>query len=612
MVNMRRNLGFWTLVAVAALGVRSPALADVIVLANRSSVLVTGQIQPLSGPASSMKLSPDDVVPVFVDGRANLNFTVRGESKHYLLDANSAYYFGQNNVGQVDLQKIGLGDDETSGKGRPLPGRADTAEPAVILVKILVDEEQPLKQNVWEHELRQRIAAASAILETYARVQLKVVAVDTWQSDNSITDFFESLNEFERKVKPFPAQLAIGFTSQYQMVTGRVHLAGTHGALSTHILVREWSQHISEPERLELLVHELGHFLGASHSPEQNSVMRPVLGNRQAVRVGFQVRFDPVNALIIGMVGEEIGRHKVQRWSQLTSGTKDRLRQIYGALSQTLPTDPAAGAFIRSVSPATLSSLEPDTTQVVARITQAAAANAKLPVASGSSAGGAAAADGTGGAATETRRDGDALTEYLVRQAADAAKSLPADTRASAFLFGLGIGLDSSDMLRLHSQTGPFVTKVESENARAARLAVLGAPTLRGRRDLCQHFAVSAYLTAALGREMAIESGLAKEMLDSEASEGFSFVDMTANRAGIFFADGVLRNAISLPALAKSFTVNAYMPPFDDIPEDISGMQLVARFGLPADPRFQQELHVVEERVRSLPVYQGVEATKNP
>src|SRR3990172_8995441 len=67
--------------------------------------------------------------------------------------------------------------------------------------------------------------------------------------------------------KQFPAQLAIGFTSQYQVVTGRVHMAGTRGTLQSHILVREWSQHMSEPERLELLVHELGHFLGASPNP---------------------------------------------------------------------------------------------------------------------------------------------------------------------------------------------------------------------------------------------------------------------------------------------------------------------------------------------------------
>jgi hypothetical protein len=400
-------------------------------------------------------------------------------------------------------------------------------------------------------------------------------------------------------VKPFPAQLAIGFTSQYQQVTGRVHLAGTRGPLANHILVREWSQHISEPERLELLVHELGHYLGASHSPEQSSVMRPVLGNRQAVRVDFQIRFDPVNALIIGMVGEEMGRRKIQRWSDLTVGTKKRLQQIYGALSPTLPTDPAAGAFIQSVKPATLTSLGLDTKKVLARITEAAQTNARLPMGDGKSIGG------------ETRRQGDALTEYLVRQAADAAKSLPADTGPTAFLFALGIGLDNSDVLRVHPKLGPFVETVESMSDRVARLAALGAPTLRGRRDLCQHFVVSAYLTAALGTETATETGLAKEMMDSEGSEGFSFVDMTANRAGILFAGGVMKNAFALSTLADDFTVAAYMPTIDGIPENLSAMQLMAQFGLPADARFQKQLQAVDERVRELPAYRGTDAAKN-
>jgi hypothetical protein len=588
MNDMRRKLRSLALpaglLATMALLAASNALADVIVLTNRTATPISAKIVPLAAVAFPVKLAPQDVLSVLVDGRAYINFTSGGEPRKYLLDANSAYYFGQSAQGQIDLQKIGLGEEKNSGEGRTLPGRAGQSAMAVIPVKILVDEEQPARQNVWEAQLRARIAAASAILEKYARVQLKVVAVDTWQSDNSQNDFFASLAEFERKVKPFPAQLAIGFTSQYQMVTGRVHLAGTRGPLSTHILVREWSQHISEPERLELLVHELGHFLGASHSPEPTSVMRPVLGNRQAVRVDFQVRFDPVNALIIGMVGEELGRRNIRRWDAMTAGTKDRLRQVYAALSPTLPTDPAAGAFIQSVHPATLTSLALDTKQVLARITEAAQVNAK---------------EG------ESRRQGDALTEYLVRQAADAAKALPADTGPNAFLFALGIGLDSSDVLRVHPKTGPFVESVEPMSSRAARLAVLGEPTVRGRRDLCQHFAVSAYLAAALGTDTAAETGLAKELMDSEASAGFSFVDMTANRAGILFAGGLERGAIGLSTLAESFTVATYVPEIEGIPEKLSAVELVAQFGLPADPRFQTELQAIEKRVLNLPVYHG-------
>jgi hypothetical protein len=571
---MQRALFLLGLLTVIVFFAASRATADVIVLTNRTTTTISAQILPLAAAPFPVKLAPDDVLPVFVDGRAYIDFTAAGEPRHYLLDANSAYYFGKSAQGQMDLQKIGLGEDKESGAGRPLPGRAGTASPATILVKILVDEEQPAKQSVWEPQLRKRIAAASAILEKYARVQLKVVAVDTWETDNSINEFYASLAEFEKKVKPFPAQLAIGFTSQYSAVTGRVHLAGTRGPLATHIFVREWSQHISEPERLELLVHELGHFLGASHSPEQTSVMRPVLGNHQAVRIDFQVRFDPVNALIIGMVGEELGRRKIQHWSDMTAGTKKRLEQIYGALSQTMPTDPAAGAFIKSVKPAMLTSLALDTKKVLTRLTEAAQANAKLPMGDGKAIG------------NETRRQGDSLTEYLVRQAAEAAKSLPADTGPTAFLFALGIGLDDSNVLRIHPKTGPFIETVEPMADRAARLA-------------------------ALGMETATETGLAKEMMDSEGSEGFSFVDMTANRAGILFAGGVMRNAFPLATLADSFTVAGYMPAIDGIPENLSAMQLMAKFGLPADARFQKQLQAIDERVMELPAYHVAEAAKN-
>lgn len=320
-----------------------------IVLANRTSQAVPVEVTPAVGVGQRIAIAPGDCVPVFVDGRASVSFASRGGRKRYRLDANTAYYFGQTSAGRLDLQQIGLGEDKSTAAGRNLPGRATSAPVAVIPVKILVDEEEPARSPFWQRRLGARVAAASDVLEKYAGVRLKVVAVGTWDSDDATTDFFDSLGEFEREVKPFPARLAIGFTSQYQVIQGRTHMAGTRGALHSHILVRDWSRQMSEPERLELLVHELGHFLGASHSPERDSVMRPVLGDRQAVRKGFHVRFDPVNTLIISMVGEELRRRHVQRVRDMTTGTKRRLRQIYQAISPTMPGDPAARQFVQGM-----------------------------------------------------------------------------------------------------------------------------------------------------------------------------------------------------------------------------------------------------------------------
>jgi hypothetical protein len=373
------------------------AIADVVVLANRTPNAIAVQVKPAAGSVQRITLAPGDSVPMFVDGRSTVAFAARDGIKQYTVDANTAYYFGQTADRQVGLQQIGLGEDKSTAAGRTLPGTAAGAPLATIPVKIYVDEEEPARQQHWERRLRDRVEAASQVLKKHAGVELKVVDVGTWDSDDRITDFFESLGEFERDAKPFPARLAIGFTSQYQVVQGRTHMAGTRGALSSHILVREWSRQMSEPERLELLVHELGHFLGASHSPEQSSVMRPVLGDRQAVRKGFQVRFDPVNTLVMSMVGEELRRRRANKLVDMSLGTKARLRQIYQALSPTMPDDPAANQFVQSVSVAAVQPLLLGTKQVVAAVASAAQSNLSLP------------AVGEAPEGVPTRRTGDEL-----------------------------------------------------------------------------------------------------------------------------------------------------------------------------------------------------------
>ena len=568
----RRNL-VWLVVWGAAwlllwATAESPAArADVVVLANRTGSRIVARIKPVSGRPFDLQLPAGDVQPLFSDGRLYVEFATSEGTKRYLLDANSAYFFGVSRDGRFGLQKIGLGGDRTTAEGRPLPGSAATAPIGVIPVKLLVDEDEPAKQIVWERRLRQRVAAASDILEKHCKLRLKVVAVGTWNSDNDTNEFYDSLAEFEREVKPFPARLAIGFTSQYHYQRGRTHLAGTRGPLQQHILIREWSQQVSEPERLELLVHELGHYLGASHSPEQDSVMRPVLGDRQALQAGFTIRFDPVNTLIMAMLGEEIRRRGVQSFASLSEGSKRRLRQIYGALSLAFPADPASKQFVRIVDTATVSPLVAGTKRVLQEIVRAASANHKLPKV------------GQAAAGQQARREGDELTEYYVRHAAHAADSLSEEIGPTALLLALGIGLDDSSELLKHPKTMNFVAAVESPGERTVRVLLLGEPTLCGRRDLARHFFLSAYLTVVLGSRETDSLGLAKEMVDTHNSSGFSFADLAANRAGSAFAGGVLDKKFSLPMLVQGFLVGHYMPSVDGLPEKLSATQLTAEFG---------------------------------
>jgi metallopeptidase family M12-like protein len=271
----------------------------------------------------------------------------------------SAYYFGTNEHRRVELRQIGLGNvAKPEGALTPRGGferavrrqselqNTDRTERGTIRVALYVDDEEAMAKSAWQKRLRDRLLAASEIIERTCGMKLEIASYGEWQTTDSVTDFHHTLREFERAVRPRDARLAIGFTSQYQLTRGRTHLGGTRGPMASHILLREWSKHVSEAERLELLVHELCHFLGAAHSPESISVMRPVLGDRQVRLKSFTIAVDPVNALVMNLVADEIRDGGLTSFGQISDITAARLRIIYQVLAEATPDDPAAKDFL--------------------------------------------------------------------------------------------------------------------------------------------------------------------------------------------------------------------------------------------------------------------------
>src|SRR5258705_10014579 len=154
--------------------------------------------------------------------------------------------------------------------------------------------------------------------------------------------------------------------------------------------------------------------------------MRVVLDDKRAGRSDFRTQFDPVNALTIGMVTEEMRNSNISKISQLQYATRRRLEQIYLELARTMPEDPAgfqyAGLMRTNESPLTVSAR-----QVLQQIVRAAVENRALPVTA------------IEGSKHQTRREGDALTAYYVREAARAASVLPAEVSPQAFLLGVAV-----------------------------------------------------------------------------------------------------------------------------------------------------------------------------
>jgi hypothetical protein len=198
-------------------------------------------------------------------------------------------------------------------------------------------------------------------------------------------------------------------------------------------------------------------------------------------------------------------------------------------------------------------------------------------------------------------RSGDELTDAYVRAAAAEAKKLPKDQAVPAFLAALGIALDDSTTVRGHPLFGPFFRRIEPDADRKERLRVLGAPSLRKRRDWCQHFAVSCTLTALTGAAAAEAAGLFKERLDMRpGGSGFSFADLSADYAGVAFAVRLREGTLSLDAVAERFTGNDFLPDPKGLREGLTAKQFEEEYGNTSDDRFRKETEGIRRRVREL------------
>lgn len=589
-----------------------PALAEVSVFSNRTPSRLTVSVVPDGTRSQQLTLAVGESRPVFFE-RALRVIYLEGLVEHsYQVAPKSAYFFTR---GQGDeplrMEQIGFGSSKPVSSAPGSRNIGDRNQPATITVKLLVDDDEPTHRQIWEAKLRKRVAAASEILEKHCGLKLNVVAVQTWDTDDKVHNFARSMREFENEVNPHPAQLAIGFSSQYKVQSGRVHMGGTRGALHPFILLRERSRNILEPERLELLVHELGHYLGASHSPEPTSVMRPLLTGGLQRRAGARVQFDPVNTLLIAMLGDELRSRKVKRLADVSPPTRQRMGEIYRVLTKALPKDPAAAQYLQLLG---LTGMRPiarvqpeiqdrkmisDTRRAVMQLVKVT--KSRRPEA-------AAEQRSPDGPRWYT---GDQLTEFYVKQAALAALQLDPDQLEQVFLLSLGVFLDDSGTLLKVPTISAFVANVENETQREDRISILGSPTMHDRRDLARHFFISAHLATTLGPEAALKLGLGKEMMDANGGSGFSFADLAANLAGIEFAKRVSAGKISLEELSQRFEVADYLPAVDDLSEGLTIADLRARFGEISDRAFQTELAQIERRVLELPNYRRSSSTAN-
>ncbi len=108
--------------------------------------------------------------------------------------------------------------------------------------------------------------------------------------------------------------------------------------------------------------------------------------------------------------------------------------------------------------------------------------------------------------------------------------------------------------------------------------------TLRDRNDLSRHFWVSAALAILSDENRSMTVGIAKEMMDATpGGSGFSFVDLTADRAGNLFAVTATRDPGSARAMQarirNGVRISDLCPDVRDLPEGLSRDEFQAEYG---------------------------------
>jgi hypothetical protein len=571
--------GAFALIVCAAAA--RPAPATVAVIANRTSAPLMVYVDVANRPIAPIKLAPGDSRPVIANDSVQVRLGAATASP-VSLQPGYAYAIDEGlgstgpRLAQIDL-----------GPAPPRPWKADAlwlAPPAgrVVNVKILVDDDERRPRSAWEPALRARIAAASQTLVAHGGPEFRVVAVDTWTTDNSVSDFHRTLKQFEQAVPTGAADIAIGFSSQYEFAVGRIHLGGTRGAFHPHILLKERAGKVLDPERLELLTHELGHWLGATHSADETSVMRPVIGQGQLRMTGATLRIDPPNALLIALMGEEIRLRGVTKLDDVAVDARRRMASIYQAVLPTVADDPATAQYLQLLAAAAVRPLLKDAQRVLEQVDRAARVHQENPL-----------------VRVDEVDASDRLLERYVRQAALVAKQSRGDSAPQALLLALGVAFDDHGSLSSFPTARDVIQEIEPPAAREIRFAIMDAPTMHGSTNLARSFFGAAHLVALSGTQSGRDAQAMATLAGVGPTEPIPFADAAAARAGVVFAHAVLMRRLSIDDIAQHFTTEAVFPAPNVLRTECSAPESLSR----GEATSTDALLRVEARLTALPAY---------
>ncbi len=137
---------------------------------------------------------------------------------------------------------------------------------------------------------------------------------------------------------------------------------------------------------------------------------------------------------------------------------------------------------------------------------------------------------------------------------------------------------------------------------------MLKKTTLRKRQDLMQHFIISAGLTLLITPKLADDIGFLKELDDTNPSgSGFSFKDLAADQAGIYFAKFAVsseNNAQHMQQLlANRQDEQLFFPDITGLPEKLSTQEFNQNYQYIGSIKYLTMLENIKRRIQRRTLY---------
>jgi len=306
----------------------APARAAVVVVHNRTSGVI--EVAATSSAATVRSVAPQQVLPVELGTEPAITVRHAGQEQTYtaipdsiveVVAAGGALAIRPRPL--VETHRVDL-----------LPADAPSASPTVIPVRLLVSPSAAADEY---GPVAAQIAAASRFFERWAGVRFEVTGTEASQMLAESHDLSRLWRTFRETLDAPPGELWIGLAPARANAIKNA-IEGELRPLAGHLLLPLAGPHVAESDLQEYVLHGLGHYLGATHAADTQSIFRGTLRGQAAAAAG-EIVVDPLNALILNLVGRQWATVGGGGLPALPAVTRRYLHVLYQQAARETPGD---------------------------------------------------------------------------------------------------------------------------------------------------------------------------------------------------------------------------------------------------------------------------------